>query len=310
MLAASSAAVAQSTAPAAPVKAPAAHKSKPRRAYQPPYNPNLIVLDPAHGGSDDGAHLGSDLLEKDFDFEFANRLKTLLEAQQFTVVLTHASADDTLTSDQRVELANRSRAVACLLLHGTAAGRGIHLFTAALTAPALADPAVADTYVAPWDSAQSNSLNRSLQLANDLSTALNGLRVPLIVGRASVAPIDSMSCAAVAVEIAPAFVGSSVSDDAYQQQIAESLVTALIYWRKNARDQIAAAEAAEESANPAPAAATAAPKPKPKPTPKPVIVPEEAPLAPDPSAPKPAPIERKPPPPDTPSPPPPTGAKP
>jgi N-acetylmuramoyl-L-alanine amidase len=308
LLGALSAGTAQTAGPAAPVKPALARKPKPHRGFQPPYNPNVIILDPAHGGSDDGAHLGSDLFEKDFDVAFAERVKSLLEAEQFTVVLTHSSADDTVSPDQRVELANRSRGVACLLIHATTAGRGIHLFTSALTAPALADAALADTYVAPWDSAQTNSLNRSLQLANELSTALNGLRVPLIVGRASVAPIDSMSCAAVAVEIAPANAGSGVSDDPYQQQIAQSLVTALTYWRRQAQAQIAASQAAAEAANPAPAAVAPAPRPKPKP--KPVVVPEETPLVPDSTAPKPAPIERKPPPAPDAGTPPPSGAQP
>ena len=108
-----------------------------------------------------------------------------------------------------------------------------------------------------------------------------------------------MSCPAVALEIAPAAADSNIADDTYQQHIAESVVTALTYWRQHAQDQIAAQNAAQNPATPA-GTSPAAPTPKPKPKPKPVVItsPDEVPLAPDNStpAPKPAPIERKPPP--------------
>jgi N-acetylmuramoyl-L-alanine amidase len=266
------------------------HKPKRVRPPQPPYNPNLIVLDPAHGGSDTGADLGGAGQEKDLNLAFANRLKALLEARQFTVVLTHASAGDDPTPDQRAETANRSRPVACLLLHSTNSGHGVYLFTSALTAPFFTGDPAQENAILPWDSAQASSLPRSLQLANELSTALNGLRVPLVVGRVSVRPIDTLTCAAVAVELAPAAADTSVADDAYQQHVAESIVTALSYWRDHARAQIAAAQAAALTANP-PAPATPA-KPKPKSRPRPTAVRDEPPAAPH----KPAPIERKPPP--------------
>lgn len=250
----------------------------------------MIVLDPGHGGSDPGANLGPAGEEKDLNLAFANRLKTLLEAQQFTVVLTHATADDNPTADQRAETTNRSRPVACLLLHATSSGHGVHLFTSALTAPFFTGDAAQDNAITPWDSAQAASLPRSLQLANEISTALNGLRVPLVVTRVSIRPIDSLTCAAVAVEIAPA-ADSSVADEDYQQHVAQSLVTALNYWREHARAQIAAAESAAQAANPTPATAA-----KPKPRPRPIVAPDESPLTPDAGPRKPAPIERRPPP--------------
>jgi N-acetylmuramoyl-L-alanine amidase len=170
----------------------------------------------------------------------------------------------------------------------------VHLFTSALTAPFFSgDPAV-DTSITPWDSAQAAALPKSLELANELSTALNGLRVPLVVTRVSVRPIDSLTCPAVAVEIAPAGPDKSVADETYQQHVAEALVTALGFWRDRAKAQIAAQRAAFDAANPAPAPTTA---PKPKAKPKPIGAPSESPLAPGSVPRRPAPIERRPPPP-------------
>ncbi len=297
LLLAAGAAAAQTPLPAAPAGATTPRRARHVRAPQAPYNPNVIVLDPAHGGSDTGAPLGRAGEEKDLDLAFAERLKGLLEAQQFTVVLTHSTADENPTPDQRAETTNRSRPVACLLLHTTNAGHGVHLFTSALTAPFFSGDASQDTSITPWDSAQAPSLPRSLQLANELSTALNGLRVPLVVARVSVRPIDSLTCPAVAVEVAPAAPDTSVADDTYLQHVAESLVTALNYWREHARAQIAAAQAAALAANTAatPTPATSA-KPKARPRPKPIVAPDESPLAPDATPHKAAPIERRPPP--------------
>ncbi len=300
LFALSASALAQNAAsPGATPATQAPHKRNRSKAYQPPYNPDVVVLDPAHGGADEGAALGRAGSEKDLNQAFAARLKDLLTAQGFSVVLTHASADDAPTADQRAELANRSRAVACLLLHATASGTGVHLFTSSLTPPANADDAHADSSIALWDSAQASALPRSLQLASDFSTSLNGLKIPLLAGTVSVSPIDSMFCPAVAVEVAPPTAKGNVADDGYQQRIAESLVTALIYWRQHAREEIAAAAQAATGAGNGANPATALAKPKPKPKPAIITSPDESPLMPDSSTPptdkKPAPIERQPP---------------
>ncbi len=290
-------ALAQNASPVAPT-APSPHRPKPHpHAYQAPWNASVILLDPAHGGADDGAKLGSASLEKDFNAAFAERLRGLLAAQNFTVVLTHAAATDEVAPDARVEIANRSRAVACLLLHASNAGHGVHLFASSLTEPSSAGDARPDTYIAPWDSAQAASLPRSQQLANELATSFNGQRIPLVVGRVSVSPIDSMTCPAVAVEIAPEKPGVSLSADTYLQQVAESIVTALTFWRQHAQAQIAAAEASTSNATPAtaqPGAPAVAPKPRPRPKPAPIVSPEEEPLSPADST-RPAPIVRRPP---------------
>jgi N-acetylmuramoyl-L-alanine amidase len=54
--------------------------------------------------------------------------------------------------------------------------------------------------------------------------------------QADVAPIDNLTCPAVAVEIAPdlpADAGNTidVSDADYQQHVAETVATALVFWR-------------------------------------------------------------------------------
>jgi len=261
------------------------HKLRPVRADLPLYNANVIFLDPAHGGSDDGAKLGEDSVEKDATLAFAQRLKALLEAHSFTVITTRDAAQDNAaapTLDQRVEAANRSHAVACILLHAANGGHGIHIYTSALpSSPFTTIDSDPTKPIQPWDTAQAASLADSQRLASDLATAINGIRVPLIVGHVSVKPIDSMTCPAVAVELAPLSTDSgqtSPADSAYQDRIAQALAAALNSWRGHAEPQLP----------------PIAPKPvAPVPKSRVKAIPEEVPEIVTPPAHKPAPIIRK-----------------
>ena len=303
---------------------PVAHDAKPKprvpRPDQPAFNFDTIVLDPAHGGSDTGAKITDDTLEKDVNLVFANKLKQLLSDRGLTVVMTRTTdaivpkappptldADGNpvpqaapkpvdVTLDQRVETANRSRAFACVILHTTNGGYGVHLFTSSLAQPSAASALIAaqDKPIIPWDTAQISALANSERLAADFSAAVNGIRIPLVTGHVSVRPIDSMTCPAIAVEIAPLRVGdrqTPASDEAYQNRVAEAVVSAIFSWRGHAQQLEAAAEAARTPAPPA-SETPAAKKPKPKTVTPPVEVPAET-AAPH----KPAPIIQRVPPP-------------
>lgn len=224
--------------------------TKPLKGAQPDalrYNSNLIVLDPAHGGADNGATLGDKHLEKDANMALAVRVRGLLAAKGFTVVLTHSSASEDASPDIRVDAANRNHPVACILLHSSSGGHGVHLFTSALT------PSRAITFsddakvIAPWDTAQVSVVPMSLRLAGDLASAINGMRIPLTIGQASVRPIDSMTCPAVALELSPLSGGGDASDAEYQQHVAESVTNGLIAWRGHV---IAAATALQSGRTP------------------------------------------------------------
>ena len=221
--------------------------------FQP--NRNLIVLDPAHGGADTGARIAANLPEKQVTLAFTNRLKPLLVAAGFTVITTRDNdlADPTqfLNPDQRAGTANHARALACIVIHTTPSGSGAHIFTSGLTASTQsADP----NAIIPWDTAQTGYIPLSLRLANQLGASLLRAKIPLLLGHASIRPIDNLTCPAVAIELAPLPVpGSdptSPSDPTYQQHAAQAISEALISWRNNA-------------APPAP------PPPAPRPTPPP-----------------------------------------
>jgi N-acetylmuramoyl-L-alanine amidase len=195
----------------------------------------VIFLDPAHGGPDPGARLPNNLLEKDVALAFAARLRALLSTSGFAVMSTHEiDPAVSFTTDQRAEIGNHAHPTACLILHATASGSGVHVITSALAPNELEDRHA----TIPWNSAQSASIPQSLALANDIGLALEHSKLPVILSRASLRPLDNLTCPAVAIEIAPLNPGGSeatpVTNTAYQQNIAKAIAAAIGSWRSRA----------------------------------------------------------------------------
>jgi N-acetylmuramoyl-L-alanine amidase len=197
-------------------------------AQQPHF---VVVLDAAHGGDEAGGHLASGQPEKAFTLALSVRLRSLLTARGFQVVTTRES-DATMDANRRAEIANHAQAQACLSLHAAETGSGVHLFASSLSP---AQP----TRFAPWKTAQAAWVQRSLALAGVLNSALAHANINVTLGRSSLQSVDSMTCPAVAVEIAPdrnsaGKVTAGLDDQAYQARVAEALAAALLQWRTEA----------------------------------------------------------------------------
>lgn len=190
----------------------------------------IIVLDPAHGGPETGAQINDHLAEKDVNLAFALRLRATLQSHNFTVVTTRDNDPaGGLTTNQRAEIANHTSAIACLVLHATATGNGVHLYTSTL-APA------EHKGILPWATAQAAFAAQSAALQKELNTAFSHAQIATVDAQAAVAPLDNLTCPAVAIEIAPYLAAGAsntidVSDADYQQHVAETVATALVFWR-------------------------------------------------------------------------------
>lgn len=217
-----------------------------------PLNRGIIVLDAAHGGTDSGSRISDSLVEKDVTLGLAFKLRSLLTARGFTVVMTRdseGSQTDTtaptavLGLDDRAGIANHAHAVACLLLHATAAGQGVHLYSSEL------EPTPTQPAANPWLTAQAPWVTQSQRLEKAFGVALKRSDVNLVMSRASVRPLDSLTCPALVVELAPSDSddAESVNDGAYQQKVASALSGALLNWKNDA-----------QAPDPAPFATTAA----------------------------------------------------
>jgi N-acetylmuramoyl-L-alanine amidase len=202
-------------------------------AGQQPVPRTIVLLDPAHGGPDTGAHLPDNLLEKDLTLAFAARLRALLATSGFTMVSTRdADPAVSFTTDQRAEIANHGHPSACLVLHATSSGNGVHVITSSLNPPSELD---GPHTTVPWNAAQSASIPQSLSLANEIGVSLQRAKIPVILSRTSLRPLDNLTCPAVAIEISP-FAPTDgdptpVTDANYQQNIAKAIAAALTSWR-------------------------------------------------------------------------------
>jgi N-acetylmuramoyl-L-alanine amidase len=197
-----------------------------------PLNRTTIVLDPAHGGADSGSRLADNLVEKDVTLALAFKLRSLLQARGFNVVMTRDS--DTaiyngqpMSLDDRAGLANHERAAACLLLHATGAGTGVHLYRSELPG------ARGEAMLLNWLTAQAFWVDQSGVLADRLGQALTRSGISIVSATASVRPVDSLTCPALVLELAPKSSGdaSSITGDSYQNEVAQAIANALVFWK-------------------------------------------------------------------------------
>ena len=91
----------------------------------------------------------------------------------------------------------------------------------------------------PWKTAQAAWETRSLALAGAINSALTHSGLTVTLGRIPLPGIDSMSCPAVAIELAPERdsdkkVRSEPDNPDYQARIAAILANALLEWRAEA----------------------------------------------------------------------------
>jgi N-acetylmuramoyl-L-alanine amidase len=203
----------------------------------------VVTLDAGHGGSDNGGHSRDGVLEKDLVMQYVARVRiALLATQLYRVVLTR-TADVNVTSEQRALAANLSGAVCFISFHagdlGMAAPR-ITVFT--FQPPSGATPNTAETpppVFVPWGQVQDARLAQSVQLAAALQQQLatiNGTEVDS-PATAPARVLRSVNAPAVAIELgrlSPDQDAAALTDPAFQQHVAESVVQALAAFSKGA----------------------------------------------------------------------------
>ncbi len=211
---------AQAPAPAAqaPPNTPAA-APQPRQPAAPRF---LVLIDPAHGGSDIGAAITPSLPEKDVVLALARRVQRELNNRGIAAGLLRNS-DVAISLDQRAVSANAARPALYLVLHAANTGRGVHVFTELLP-PANASP---QSFL-PWDTAQAAFLDLSGAVAGSVAAELEARKLPNATLLAPLRPMNNIAAPAVAVEIAP--LSNTVEEIAsanYQEQVAQSIAAGI-----------------------------------------------------------------------------------
>jgi N-acetylmuramoyl-L-alanine amidase len=79
-----------------------------------------IVLDPGHGGTEDGVRGASGTVEKDVTLGVARKLKAMLEGRLGVRVMLTRDGDSSVTLDDRAALANNNKADVFVSIHANA----------------------------------------------------------------------------------------------------------------------------------------------------------------------------------------------
>jgi N-acetylmuramoyl-L-alanine amidase len=152
--------------PSPPPSSQPATQASPLTPSVPQRTLSVVVLDPAHGGIDQGARGASGIAESDVVLGFARLLRISLEAQGLRVILTR-QANENPSFDDRSKLVNAQRGTAFITIHVSSTGqpRTVRVYSL----PPAAFPVAAGTSprsgLLPWDRAQFRFIDQSRRLA-------------------------------------------------------------------------------------------------------------------------------------------------
>lgn len=211
------------TAPLTPAQASVPTANGPPQAPPPPQPPglNIVVLDPAHGGTDLGARGTGGIHESDIVLEFAAQVRTALEAQGFQVIQTR-QGNANPSFDDRSAMANAQRGAIFVTLHiattGVAGTARVYVMN---DLPLAAD----STGLIPWDRAQAPFLSLSRKLGDlvegNLAQRFKGS--PALAQTASVRQLRTTAAPAIAVELSSVTVEDRAELDHMAPGVADAI---------------------------------------------------------------------------------------
>jgi len=184
----------------------------------------FVILDASHGGYETGSVFSPTLMEKTVNLALARRLQKELDARGIPVVLTRI-ADNLLTWDQRAVSANTSHSTLYVALHSSSSGHGIRVYTSMVPPPQAGQTTRS---FLPWESAQSPYLGQSSIAASTIAAECGYNGLPVRSSAAPVRPLNSVTIAAIAIEVAP--LGSSADElgnPEFQQKVAVALASGI-----------------------------------------------------------------------------------
>ena len=203
--------------PAAPNAIP---PPQPRQPAAPRF---LVLIDPAHGGSDIGAAITPALPEKDVVLALARRVQRELDNRGIAAGLLRNS-DVAISLDQRAVSANAARSGACTL-RSTQPTPAAACTCSRRCCPL---PTLSPQSFLPWDTAQAAFLDLSGSVAGSVAAELEARKLPNATLLAPLRPMNNIAAPAVAVEIAPpADKVEDIAGAAYQEQVAQSIAAGI-----------------------------------------------------------------------------------
>ena len=196
---------------------------------QPRMGLNIVVLDPAHGGTDMGARGTEGIRESEVILEFSSRLKQALEAQGFQV-LTTRDGNDNPSFDDRSARANAQRGAIFITLH--IASTGLPGTAHTYVMPEF-PPAANTTGLISWDRAQAPFVGLSHKLGDLVQQEL-ARRFKGSPATATVAPVRQLrttAAPAIAVEISSVVVPQRAELDRMVPGVADAIAHGVVAFR-------------------------------------------------------------------------------
>jgi N-acetylmuramoyl-L-alanine amidase len=182
---------------------------------------NVVVLDPAHGGTDLGARGTGGIQESEITIEFAAEVRRALEQQGFQVVLTR-QGNDNPSFDDRSAIANGQRAAVFVTLHIASTGLP---GTVRVYVNSDLPPVTTTSGFVPWDHAQAPYLG----LSRKLGDLVQGMLTQRFKGSSDVAQTGTIrqlrttAAPAIAVEVSSVVVTDRADLDHMAPGVADAI---------------------------------------------------------------------------------------
>jgi N-acetylmuramoyl-L-alanine amidase len=189
-----------------------------------PPNPEqyFVVVDASHGGGERGAALSDQLAEKDVTLAFGLGLGQQLQAHGITNLVLR-EGDAAMSLDQRANMTNAAHPAIYICLHAASQGAGVRLYTALLPVGTEGRGPFLD-----WNTAQAGFRTASQTAQSSLAAEFGKRQIAVRSLFAPLRPLNNITAAAVAVEIAPpAGKLSDLNSPAYQQVVAEAITAGI-----------------------------------------------------------------------------------
>ena len=182
---------------------------------------NVVVLDPAHGGTDPGARGTGGIRESEIILDFAIQVRRALELQGFQVVQTR-QGNENPSFDDRSATANAQRGAVFVTLHISSTGLP---GTVRVYVNSDLPPAADSNGLIPWDRAQAPFLGLS-RTFGDLVQGFLAQRFkgsPETSQTASVRQLRTIAAPAIAVEISSVIVEDRAELDRMAPGVADAI---------------------------------------------------------------------------------------
>jgi len=220
----------------------------PASLVQPPREVRRVVLDPGHGGDDNGVVVSSARREKDLMLDLARDVRDLLENAGFQVVLTRGG-DDARGADERAERANTARGDVFLSLHAGGWFAGSRRGATAWVLPR--DAAGGSGDFPDWETVQQQHLTESALLGETVLTrlSLDAGQTVRDLDRADLPVLRGVDMPAVLVEVgllSNAEDEDLLSGGSDRRRLAAALANAVKAYRASVAERLGLAPAVEE----------------------------------------------------------------